>query len=362
MTNDSKSPQNKSHYLWLAIIVALFVAAGYFQNNWQVEKNRLTDSLEDTLSLNDALQEQLEASNQTNAALKSRASAAQSDQASLNTVVEQLREALDELQKEQALSSKTLHDREVALAAQKATTQALQTQLEDTTRQFQVQKSLYEKLSQQYQNQLVRLSEMSQSHQSIESQYLNAREQIALQQTETENYSATIAELELALAAENTAMEELSDLLSQMTESNQELVTKLENGSTMIELPERVLFQSGSAKINTQGQQTLTLLVNALKSFPDHIISVQGHSDSRPITAKLMAQYPSNWELSAARAAAAVRILLDQGISNARLQAVGFADSKPLVKEVNDATRAQNRRIEILLVPQLRLKSQFTSE
>ena len=362
MTNNSKTPQNKSHFLWLAIIVALVVAGGYFQNNWQVEKNNLTGLLDDALSINETLAQQLDTSNQAYAELKDRASAAQSDQASLNSAVEQLREALDELQKEQALSRKTLQDREIALAAQKATTQALQTQLEDTVRQLQMQKSLYEKLSQQYQNQLVRLSEISQSHQSIESQYLNAREQIALQQTETENYSATIAELELALAAENTAMEELSDLLNQMTESNQELVTKLENGSTMIELPERVLFQSGSAKINTQGQQTLTLLVNALKSFPDHIISVQGHSDSRPITANLMAQYPSNWELSAARAAAAVRILLDQGISNARLQAVGFADSKPLVKEVNDVTRAQNRRIEILLVPQLGLKSQTASQ
>ena len=339
-TNNSNTQPKKHHYLWLALIVAMVIAAGYIQNNWQIEKNSFVASLDESQALNTALQKQLADTDAAYAQLKNSASAAQNDQVSLNSVIQQLKDALDDMQKDQALASKILHDREIALEEQNATTAALQAKLEATTRQLQVQKSLYEKLTRQYQDQLERLSDLSQLHQSIESQYLNAREQIALQQTKTENYSATIAELEQALASENTAMDELSVLLNQMAESNQELVRKLEDGSTMIELPERVLFQSGSAKINSQGQQTLALLVKALKSFPNHIISVQGHSDSRPITVNLATQYPSNWELSTARAAAAVRILLDQGISSRRMQAVGFADSKPLVMEVDDATRA----------------------
>jgi chemotaxis protein MotB len=357
-TTTEKSATNSRLYGWLALVIALVVAVAYLQRHWQDENNSLIAALDDSVASNLALQDQLSETNDALTRLKAASQVTQSDQVTLNGVIQQLQQALDALGQEQVLATLTLHDRQEALEQQRATTKALQTELMDTTAQLQLQKSLYEKLTQQYQAQLERLSDLSQSHQSIESQFLNAREQIALQQSKTADYSATIEELQEALASENAAMDELASMLSELTENNQELVQKLEDGSTMIALPERVLFQSGSAKINDQGKKTLGLLVTALKSFPNHVISVQGHSDSRPLSRNLQAQYPTNWELSAARAAAAVNILLDKGIAGQRLQAVGFANSRPLVVEVDDDTRALNRRIEILLVPQLNLKSQ----
>ena len=103
---------------------------------------------------------------------------------------------------------------------------------------------------------------------------------------------------------------------------------------------------------------TLTLLADALKSFPDHLISIQGHSDSRSIAPALQSLYPTNWELSASRAASAVRVLREAGIDPSRMQAVGFADARPLVKEIDTVSRRKNRRIEVLLYPsQFKIKA-----
>lgn len=185
--------------------------------------------------------------------------------------------------------------------------------------------------------------------------YLAAREQLALQQSENETYSETIARLEREMAAEALAMADLeASLQSQLSEANQEkeqLVTQLRDGTTAIKLPESILFASGSAQLNEDGIRALDVLGDALKSFPNHLISIQGHTDSKKIASSITKIYPTNWELSGARASSAVRHLIEQGYPPQQMQAVGFADTRPLVEEVDDQTRQQNRRIEVILFP-----------
>ena len=111
------------------------------------------------------------------------------------------------------------------------------------------------------------------------------------------------------------------------------------------------MFASGSAELNEDGLNSLNVLADALTSFPNHLISIQGHTDSRKISKDTALTFPTNWELSGARAASAVRALLTKGIPAQQLQAVGYADTRPLVKEVDAATRQQNRRIEVILLP-----------
>jgi chemotaxis protein MotB len=90
-----------------------------------------------------------------------------------------------------------------------------------------------------------------------------------------------------------------------------------------------------------------------LKNTKNKIIRVEGHTDNVPIHSRLQAQYPSNWELSAARATNVVRFLQDQaGIAPERLQAIGMAEYRPVASNKTPAGRGQNRRIEITLVPE----------
>jgi chemotaxis protein MotB len=199
------------------------------------------------------------------------------------------------------------------------------------------------------------LDEAVAEHENVVDEYRQAREQLALQQARNEDFSETITELEARLNRETNAMDELQSQLQSLSNERQTLVSRLEDGTTVIKLPESIVFASGSADIGEAGRETLQLLADALESFPDHQISIQGHTDSRSISPGLQRVYPSNWELSTARAASAVRALNQTGIDDERMQAVGYADTRPLVDETDAQSRRANRRIEVLLYP-----NQFT--
>jgi chemotaxis protein MotB len=114
-----------------------------------------------------------------------------------------------------------------------------------------------------------------------------------------------------------------------------------------------VLFDSGSADIGQAGQDqldtlatTLILITNEIPSDINWVLRVDGHTDKRPITSGL---YPSNWELSTARAIAVVKYLASRGIPENRLAAAGFAEFSPLDPADNDDAYTRNRRIEFKL-------------
>lgn len=106
---------------------------------------------------------------------------------------------------------------------------------------------------------------------------------------------------------------------------------------------DRILFSSGSATLQPAALDLLRRLTPSLASLPGSII-VEGHTDDLAIST---ARFPSNWELSAARAAAVVRALAAMGIPPGRLGALGLADSRPLTGDT--ARRAENRRVEIVV-------------
>jgi chemotaxis protein MotB len=114
-----------------------------------------------------------------------------------------------------------------------------------------------------------------------------------------------------------------------------------------------IFFDPGSAQIKPQAGAALDQLAGALASLekeipPDiaWVLRVDGHTDNRPIS---NAQFPSNWELSSARAIAVVQYLISKGISPAHLVAAGFGEYQPLDTADTDEARARNRRIELKL-------------
>jgi chemotaxis protein MotB len=111
-------------------------------------------------------------------------------------------------------------------------------------------------------------------------------------------------------------------------------------------LNDRLLFGSGSADLTVDGLLLLSEISRIIKPL-EREIRVEGHTDDRPIST---AKYPSNWELSTARAIRVVRYLIETGkIAPALLSAAGYADSKPREPNDSEAHRASNRRVEIIL-------------
>jgi chemotaxis protein MotB len=112
-------------------------------------------------------------------------------------------------------------------------------------------------------------------------------------------------------------------------------------------LTDRVVFASGQAHLEPASTGLLTALARLLVTEVRHPIVVQGHTDSRPIASS---QFPTNWELSTARATQVVRFFIRHGVASRRLQAAGVAAQRPLASNSSEFGRSRNRRVEIVLV------------
>lgn len=116
-------------------------------------------------------------------------------------------------------------------------------------------------------------------------------------------------------------------------------------GAVSIEISDNILFKPASASVSPDGRQLLNELAVVLGTLP-YELSVEGHTDNIPISSS---RFPSNWELSSARAAMATRALIEQGIAADRLRAVGYGDTRPLADNLTSAGRAKNRRVSFVL-------------
>lgn len=115
-------------------------------------------------------------------------------------------------------------------------------------------------------------------------------------------------------------------------------------GGVMVKVPGSVMFDSGSAEIR-QNAGPIVEMVRKLMARYRMDLHINGHTDSAPIQT---AKFPSNWELSGARAAAALRFMAEKGIDPKRMVAVGYADSRPIADNGTFEGRQKNRRIEFV--------------
>lgn len=130
-----------------------------------------------------------------------------------------------------------------------------------------------------------------------------------------------------------------------------QLRVRIVRGNMVVELPDNVLFDSGRSELRDAGQETLGRVAEVLGRVPNRNFLVAGHTDNVPLGRR--SRYESNWELSAARGVAVVRYLAEHGMSPERLAAAGYADTQPVASNESDEGRAQNRRIEIIVLPNL---------
>jgi chemotaxis protein MotB len=128
------------------------------------------------------------------------------------------------------------------------------------------------------------------------------------------------------------------------------LKVKVVRGRMVVELPSDVLFASGSIDLSEAGKAAVAEVGAIFVSMKDREFQIEGHTDDQPIKT---ARFPSNWELAAGRAIAVAQILIKSGLPPTRVSAASFGEFRPVVSNAKPETRAHNRRIEIVLVPDL---------
>jgi chemotaxis protein MotB len=143
------------------------------------------------------------------------------------------------------------------------------------------------------------------------------------------------------------------DLLEKMkTEISKGQVTISElKGKLTVNMVDSILFDSGKAEVKQGGLEVLRKVISILKDVMDKSIRIEGHTDNVQIIGGLAKRYPTNWELSSARAINVARYLQEQGIDPGLLSAVAYGEWKPVGDNDTQEGKAKNRRIEIILVP-----------
>jgi chemotaxis protein MotB len=122
------------------------------------------------------------------------------------------------------------------------------------------------------------------------------------------------------------------------------------DGRMVLQLPSDVLFESGSAKLSKAGKATIAEVARVLKEEPERRYQVEGHTDNVPIRNDA---YASNWELASARGLGVLRALVDGEVSTLALSAASYGEFHPVATNETGSGRAENRRIEIIVLPDL---------
>jgi chemotaxis protein MotB len=129
-----------------------------------------------------------------------------------------------------------------------------------------------------------------------------------------------------------------------------QLSVSITDGRMVVQLATDILFASGSADLSEDGVAALAAVSSILAEIPERRYQIEGHTDNVPIST---AQYPSNWELASARAIVVLQAMLDAGLGAERVSAASYSDTRPVTPNDSAEGRAANRRIEIVVVPDL---------
>ncbi len=159
-----------------------------------------------------------------------------------------------------------------------------------------------------------------------------------------------LQEREVLVKEQSDAFQQMQAAMKAEVDAKQVTIQELE-GKLTVSMVEAILFDSGKANVKKAGMEALKKVAEVLKTATDQDIIVAGHTDNVPITTKLAATYPTNWELSAARAISVVKILEAAGVDPKVLVASGFSEFRPVADNETPEGRAKNRRMEIILMP-----------
>jgi chemotaxis protein MotB len=199
----------------------------------------------------------------------------------------------------------------------------------------------------------------------LEQDRRNLQAQISKLQSDNNRLSDTIEGLKVDLRQQQIAVQQKEGEISELEKTRREIESSLKDqiaqkdikleeieGKLKVTFVDKILFDSGSVMIKPKGQEVLLKLTDSFRDNKNQNIVVEGHTDEVQIGPALLDRFPTNWELSTARATAVVRFLQEKGnIEPERLTASGFSFYRPVATNDTPEGRKENRRIEIILVP-----------
>ncbi|MBF6651896.1 cell envelope biogenesis protein OmpA [Flavobacterium columnare] len=173
---------------------------------------------------------------------------------------------------------------------------------------------------------------------------------------EFKDRSDRVTELENLVAAKEASMKKLRETLAKSLKAfeGKGLVIHQKDGKVYVSMENKLLFESGSWTVGTDGKKAVDLVSKVLADNPDISILIEGHTDNDKITGTLGGGVENNWDLSTKRATAIVNLLsANPKIKKENLTAAGRSEYSPLVSNESTEGKAKNRRIEIILTPKL---------
>ncbi|HBK78168.1 MAG TPA: hypothetical protein DDZ83_00520, partial [Nitrospinae bacterium] len=174
------------------------------------------------------------------------------------------------------------------------------------------------------------LAEMEESRRRVEERALLLSTKVQSETRRARKLERDVADLSRKLASQQITLRRTKKMLR-------------------IDIIDRILFDVGQARIKEEGLAALDRIVAFIKKYPGRATRVEGHTDNMPISGALARRYPTNWELSAARAIRVVRHLQSKGVPPGRLSATARSFYRPVVSNDSAAGRSKNRRIVILM-------------
>ena len=206
-------------------------------------------------------------------------------------------------------------------------------------------------------NQKTRIEQLTQDNESCRSGLKTAQAQLKAREADIRSRDAALKAKESELKAKEVKVREQSDAFTRMQEamkaelnSRQVQLKELE-GKLTLTMVESILFDSGKADVKPEGLETLKKVAEVLAKTAGQEVIVAGYTDNVGISGRLAKTYPTNWELSAARAISVVKILVADGVDAGLLSAAGFGEHRPVAANDTPEGRAKNRRMEIILMP-----------
>jgi len=213
-----------------------------------------------------------------------------------------------------------------------------------------VSKSEFEKLQSDKNQEIDALAKeraaLEQQTRDLQSQRAALEKQQAALRSEVDSLQRQKSQLEAANQQTKSQYDGLVSNLNEEVKKGQLQVRQYKDMLT-VEVAEQLFFDSGKAALKDSGKEVLKKVGDAVKGLDDKVVRVVGHTDNVPIAT---AQFPSNWELSAARATTVVRFLQANGVPPERLTASGRGEFSPVAPNDDAEGRRKNRRIEITLI------------
>ena len=187
---------------------------------------------------------------------------------------------------------------------------------------------------------------------ALKADLANARAQIQTNQDLIASLTNQIADLQKQKEAVTKTSKSLEDEMRSQLESKDVTISKLQ-GRLTVNIVDRVMFDSGEAVLKPDGEVVMRKIAQILQEHPQLSIHVVGHTDNIPIRQTAQSRFASNWELSTARALAAVHFLTERaGVDPRRVGAVGYGEFRPVADNATAEGRAKNRRIAITILPE----------